>query len=124
MYDVEITVAIRRGALQPIYAWATPSSQGTTTYETVLYQDGQMSCSCPGWVIKRAGKGRTCWHITGKRDRSHPGYAEEARKILAAYRAGRPIPAPRRPGATVRREEVTARVLATIDTRRRAVNFE
>lgn len=75
-----------------------------------------MSCDCPGWIYARRSQERICKHV-----RLH---AEEARKILAAYRAGRPIPAPRRPGATVRREEVTARVLATIDTRRRAVNFE
>lgn len=46
------------------YAWSTPSSQGTTTYESVLYMDGTTSCSCPGWTFQRKGKPRTCKHVT------------------------------------------------------------
>ena len=46
------------------YAWSTPSSQGTTTYESILYMDGTTSCSCPGWTFQRKGKPRTCKHVT------------------------------------------------------------
>ena len=48
-----------------IGAWATPSSRGTVTYETVLYADGRWSCNCQGWCTLKKGctdDQRTCKH--------------------------------------------------------------
>lgn len=45
-----------------IAAWAFASSHGTTTYETLLYADGTLSCNCPGWINKRPGRPRGCRH--------------------------------------------------------------
>jgi hypothetical protein len=56
-----------------LYAWATPSSHGTTTYETLVFRNGEMSCNCPAWVFKR-GDERRCKHITL--------YEDEAQNIL------------------------------------------
>lgn len=42
-------------------AWAHPSSQGTTTYETVLLENGALSCECPGWIYAKKGV-RGCKH--------------------------------------------------------------
>lgn len=43
-------------------AWAFASSHGATTYETVLYRDGTLSCHCPGWAYKCANRPRGCRH--------------------------------------------------------------
>lgn len=43
-------------------AWAFASTHGTTTYETLLYTDGTLSCDCPGWVYRKAGRARGCRH--------------------------------------------------------------
>lgn len=43
-------------------AWAFASSHGATTYETLLYPDGTLSCDCPGWVFQKAGRPRGCRH--------------------------------------------------------------
>jgi|GEM_PF-5186321 len=48
-----------------ISAWPFKSSQGTTTYETVLHEDGILTCNCPGWtraVNKETGL-RGCKHV-------------------------------------------------------------
>jgi len=37
------------------------SSNGHTIYLTSLWSDGEMSCDCPGWTIKR-GATRKCKH--------------------------------------------------------------
>lgn len=39
----------------------TPSSNGITEYTTTLWDDNYISCSCPGWAIKKGGP-RTCKH--------------------------------------------------------------
>ena len=35
---------------------------GSRDYETVIWSDGSISCNCPGWIFKRAGRDRTCKH--------------------------------------------------------------
>lgn len=41
-------------------------SDATKTYQTLVYQDGTMSCECPGWKFKKKltpdGQ-RTCKHL-------------------------------------------------------------
>ena len=53
-----------KGALlvDVLKAWAFDSSQGTTTYETVLRRDGTLTCNCPGWINKKKGEARGCKH--------------------------------------------------------------
>jgi hypothetical protein len=49
----------------------TSSSNPNRTYETVIYQDGQVLCNCQGWTMKKAGKPRQCRHtaeLIGDRD--------------------------------------------------------
>jgi hypothetical protein len=43
-------------------AWAFPSSSGSTTYETVLDEEGMLSCNCPGFIFKKKGQARGCKH--------------------------------------------------------------
>lgn len=45
-----------------IRTFASPSSHGAVTYETLLWSDGSTTCDCPGWVYQRAGKPRGCKH--------------------------------------------------------------
>jgi hypothetical protein len=63
-----------------VYAWAEPSSRGTTTYEVTLWSDGGLTCNCPGWVFKRAGAERECKHT-----RLHAG---QVPAILAGHKVG------------------------------------
>lgn len=74
-----------------LYAWATPSSHGTTTYETLLFRDGTLSCNCPAWVFKR-GEERRCRHITL--------YEDEAQDILKRPDHAWDRRAPRAPSRT------------------------
>ena len=46
----------------PVRAWPFPSSRGTTTYEVTLWDDGTLSCDCPGWVYAKKGRPRACKH--------------------------------------------------------------
>ena len=48
-----------------ISAWPFRSSQGTTTYETVLHNDGVLTCNCPGWTraINKVTGLRGCKHV-------------------------------------------------------------
>jgi hypothetical protein len=63
-----------------LQAWASPSSRGVTTYQTVLYTDGSSSCDCPGWVYYRRHGERTCKHIRGlKREMTQRLIEEEQR---------------------------------------------
>ena len=39
-----------------------PSSGGDRMYAVLLRDDGRLSCDCPGWTVKRAGKPRACKH--------------------------------------------------------------
>ncbi len=54
---------------KPIFSWVEVSkSNGTTQYTTKLYDNGDFSCDCPGWVMakkdKKTGtyKERECKH--------------------------------------------------------------
>lgn len=49
--------------VQPVRAWAAPSSHGATTYEVCEWPDGSFSCDCPGWIYVRPGKTRSCKHV-------------------------------------------------------------
>ena len=47
-----------------VRSWQTESdSDPGKRYETVLWSDGDLSCDCRGWTIKRAGTERTCKHV-------------------------------------------------------------
>lgn len=87
------------------YAWSTPSTHGTTTYESILYVDGTVSCSCPGWTFQRKGKPRSCKHVTTLM----PAEAQRTKVELA--RGGVGIPRP------------TARVEARITTAPRLIDL-
>ena len=43
-------------------AWAFASSSGATVYETVLTEEGELKCNCPGYVFKRKDEERRCRH--------------------------------------------------------------
>jgi hypothetical protein len=43
----------------PVYRWKFQSSSGTGTYETLKYNDGSLSCDCPGWTRRAI---RSCKH--------------------------------------------------------------
>ena len=43
-------------------AWAFASSSGATVYETVLTEEGELKCNCPGYVFKRKDEERKCRH--------------------------------------------------------------
>ena len=43
-------------------AWAFASSSGATVYETVLTEEGELKCNCPGYVFKRKDEARKCRH--------------------------------------------------------------
>lgn len=34
----------------PVYVWFFLSSDGVKKYETLQYDDGSLSCGCPGWT--------------------------------------------------------------------------
>jgi ATP-dependent DNA ligase len=42
--------------------WSFPSGSSNATYSTVLWEDGSLSCDCPGWRFKRGGQDRSCKH--------------------------------------------------------------
>ncbi len=46
----------------PVYGWTFDSSSSDKTYETLQYDDGSLSCDCPGWT-RRAQ--RSCKHTRG-----------------------------------------------------------
>lgn len=84
-----------------LYAWATPSSHGTTTYETLLFRGGTLSCNCPSWIFKKRGNERHCKHITLYEDEAqdilaHPDHVWDRRAPRAPSRTT-PFPAPRSP---------------------------
>lgn len=60
-----------QGTQRAIAAWSFPSSGGSTVYEVLLYDDGVLSCNCPGWVYCRKGE-RGCKHTRSIEDRDIP----------------------------------------------------
>ena len=76
--------------------WLTPSSKGTTKYETVLWENSELTCDCPGWVIARHGV-RSCKHTKEK--------ARVAPDILSG-KAKKVFEEDTEPIRTVRRSEV------------------
>jgi len=53
-----------RNILPPVKCITTPSSSNPNkVYETLVYQDGSVSCNCPGWTRRVAPDGsRSCKH--------------------------------------------------------------
>lgn len=45
-----------------VHSWRFNSSSGGSTYETLQYDDGHLSCNCMGWRIKKQNQERTCKH--------------------------------------------------------------
>lgn len=46
-----------------VYAWTFASSSSTHNYETLQYEDGSLSCDCPGWTRRvDSHGGRSCKH--------------------------------------------------------------
>ena len=43
-------------------SWRYPSSSSDKVYTVQRRVDGLVSCDCPGWVVKRAGRPRSCKH--------------------------------------------------------------
>ena len=70
--------------LEVIYAWAQQSDHRATVYEVILRADGELSWSCRGWIFQRKDQPRGCKHTKG--------LAMQAGVVLAAFRAGKPIP--------------------------------
>ena len=71
-----------------IFGWAEPSSRGVTTYETLLHDTGDLTCDCPGWIIKRKNQDRACTHTKKRHADSLP--------LMELFRAGQPLPTPKR----------------------------
>ena len=44
---------------KPVHMWRFQSSSGSGTYETLQYNDGSLSCDCPGWTRRAI---RSCKH--------------------------------------------------------------
>lgn len=38
------------------------SSNGITVYVTTLWEDNYVSCTCPGWTVKKGSQPRACKH--------------------------------------------------------------
>lgn len=106
---------VAKSGSEVLYAWATPSSHGTTTYETLVFRNGEMSCNCPAWVFKR-GDERRCRHITLYEDEAqdifiHPDHASPQRtparhaSTPAPTRSSDPPLAPTRQRRTIRFED-------------------
>jgi hypothetical protein len=48
----------------PTHRWTFESSSSNKTYETLKYDDGSLSCDCPGWCRRVSQDGsRTCKHV-------------------------------------------------------------
>ena len=57
--QAEEAMKATKSAAPVVFTWAFPSSGGATVYETLLREDGTLSCNCPGWVFNPK---RTCTH--------------------------------------------------------------
>ena len=50
--------------INPLWIWTfqSDSTQGVE-YETIEYENGRVTCNCPGWRFKKGDKPRTCKHV-------------------------------------------------------------
>ena len=46
-----------------VHVYWFESSSGGPPHETLRYNDGTLSCSCPGWCKRNVGGVRTCKHV-------------------------------------------------------------
>lgn len=47
-----------------VYTFASKSDPDKEPYQTLVYDDGTLSCDCPGWTRRRQADGsRTCRHV-------------------------------------------------------------
>lgn len=51
-------------------------SNPNKAYETILYDDGTLSCNCPGWTQRCQGGFRTCKHVRMAEAGTADRYAE------------------------------------------------
>lgn len=49
--------------LKAVHVYWFTSQSSDTVHETIQYEDGSCSCSCPGWCKRCAGGVRTCKHV-------------------------------------------------------------
>jgi hypothetical protein len=45
-----------------VHVYWFESSSGSGSYETIRYNDGTVSCNCPGWTKRTRNGGRECKH--------------------------------------------------------------
>ena len=61
----------RVNTINPEWIWTFESSTSPgVSYETIEYDNGRVTCNCPGWRFKKGDKPRTCKHVKHvRRDR-------------------------------------------------------
>jgi len=64
-------------------AWSVPSASSAVNYEVLLHHDGERTCNCPGWIIKRNGKPRSCRHVKQVRSEAEAIFADFQRTGVA-----------------------------------------
>lgn len=69
---------------KPIFRWGFKSSRPhggqVINYAAQINNDESVSCNCPGWVIKRAGKERGCKHTRL--------IADQVKDVIKQHKAG------------------------------------
>lgn len=89
---------------EAVSAWKRLSSKGTTTYEVVLWQNGELTCNCPGWIIPKNGV-RSCKHTRELNDTAKMISKGKAPKVFeqADYSGFQNVPKPtKRMGRMIR----------------------
>jgi hypothetical protein len=66
----------------------TTGSNGLTQYVTTLWENGAVSCTCPGWTIKKAGKNRECKHTKASVAAQFADMQTPSQIVKAQLRAG------------------------------------
>lgn len=89
---------------QKIYGWPVTSSQEregrVAKYTVWLYDDGSLSCDCPGWIFHRKKNDGMCKHTRSVKD--------EAKDLLARHKRGEELPSEVNWDTTVQRAPTTA----------------
>ncbi len=49
--------------MKAVHVYWFESSSGSAMHETLRYDDGSLSCSCPGWTRRVTAGVRTCKHV-------------------------------------------------------------